>query len=72
MKVSNYCITYYVGGERKEEVYLCKKSAIHFYIDCLWEHSISGLKISRWRYKKSIDEYVLEDVTSSVNRFLQD
>ena len=64
---NNFCITYIEDGSKKEAIYFCKLDAIKAYISLLiCERNISSLKIFGITRKN----FILEDMTSTVNRFL--
>ena len=70
-KYNNFCITWMEDGQRNETVIFSKKNAIREYINLLFAHvdenrNISSLAI--WGVTRR--EYALENITESVNRFL--
>lgn len=70
-KYNNFCITWMEDGQNNETVLFCKMDAIREYIKLLFAYvdenrNISSLAI--WGVTRR--EYALEDMTDSVNRFL--
>ena len=71
-KYNNFCITWTEDGRKNETVIFSKHDAIREYINLLFAHvdcgrNISSLKISGVRVRGG---YALEDITGTVNRFL--
>lgn len=71
-KYNNFCITWAEGGADHEKVIFSKMDAIREYINLLFARvdsgrDISGLKISGVRVRGG---YVLEDITGTINKFL--
>ena len=70
-KYNNFCITWMEDGTKKEICFFCKASAIREYIRLLYAHldenrNISSLTI----YGVTVRDFRLENITSAVNRFL--
>lgn len=70
-KYNNFCITWMEDGKRNETVIFSKMDAIREYINLLYAHvdenrDISSLAI----FGVTRREYALENITESVNRFL--
>lgn len=71
-KYNNFCITWTEDGADHEKVIFSKMDAIREYINLLFAHvdcgrNISSLQISGVRVRGG---YALEDITGSVNKFL--
>lgn len=64
---NNFCITWTEDGNKKEIIHFCKLDAIKEYINILTcERDVSSLKILGVTRKN----FIPEDITSTVNRFL--
>lgn len=71
-KYNNFCITWTEDGADHEKVMFSKMDAIREYINLLFAHVDSGRDISDLKIlgARARGGYALEDITGTVNRFL--
>lgn len=70
-KYNNFCITWTEDGRKNETVILSKPTAIREYINLLYAHVDHGRDISSLRiFGVTRRSFELEDITGTVNKFL--